>query len=135
MVTRCISIMKLYAKVTNENEIELAWDNIKDAFNEEGKKVDYQSPYHTKDDGWYEIEREPDLSIGEYLEYNKELNTIEIKQRVKTQEQVILENFKSQYPIEKILELQDLAIKSLAVDVKLLPQEYQDYIAFKEDLK
>ena len=127
--------MKLYAKVTNENEIELAWDNIKDAFNEEGKKVDYQSPYHTKDDGWYEIEREPDLSIGEYLEYNKELNTIEIKQRVKTQEQVILENFKSQYPIEKILELQDLAIKSLAVDVKLLPQEYQDYIAFKEDLK
>lgn len=127
--------MKLYAKVTNENEIELAWDNIKDAFNEEGKKVDYQSPYHTKDDGWYEIEREPDLSIGEYLEYNKELDTIEIKQRVKTQEQVILENFKSQYPIEKILELQDLAIKSLAVDVKLLPQEYQDYIAFKEDLK
>ena len=123
--------MKLYAKIINEHECTMAWDNIKDAFNEEGKKVDYQSPYHTKDDGWYEIEREPDLSIGEYLEYNKELDTIEIKQRVKTQEQVLLENFRNQYPIKKILELQDLAIKSLAVDVKLLPQEYQDYLIAK----
>ncbi len=127
--------MKLYAKVTNKNEIELSWDNIKDSFNEEGKKVDYQSPYHTKDDSWYEIEREPDLSIGDYLKYNKELDTIEIKQKVKTQEQVLLENFKNQYPIEKIIELQDLAIKTLALGETLLPEKYQNYLTFKESIK
>ena len=33
--------MKLYGKVTNENVVELSWDNIKESFDEEGKKIDY----------------------------------------------------------------------------------------------
>ncbi len=133
--------MKLYAKVTNENEIELAWDNIKDAFNEEGKKVDYQSPYHTKDDGWYEIPREPDIAVGEYLEYNAGTDAIEIKQREKTPEEIEQkeerekqEQIRAQYPIEKVVELQDTAIRALADGQVELPQEYQEYIAFREGL-
>ena len=124
--------MKLFA-IVNTDGFRMSWDNIKDSFDEEGNKIDYQSPYHTKDDGWYEIEREPDLSIGEYLKYNKELNTIEIKQRVKTQEQVNQERFRKDYPTEKILDLQDLAIQAIASG-ETLSEAYQTYLTFKENL-
>ena len=130
--------MKLYAQIINEHEIAMSWDNIKDSFDEEGKKLNYQSPYHTKDDGWYEIPREPDLTVGEYLEYNEKTDTIEIKQREKTPEEIEQEKdrekqnkIQAQYSTEKIIELQDAAIRALARGEEL-PQEYQDYTIFRE---
>jgi len=129
--------MKLYAIIDTDG-FRLSWDNIKDAFDEDGKKVDYQSPSHTKDDGWYEIPREPDLTVGEYLEYNEKTDTIEIKQREKTPEEIEQEKdrekqnkIQAQYSTEKIIELQDAAIRALARGEEL-PQEYQDYTIFRE---
>lgn len=124
--------MKLYAKIDSHG-IRMSWDNIKDSFDEEGNRIDYQSPFHTKDDGWYEIPREPDFTIGEYLEYNAETDSIEIKQREKTSKEITREEFRTLYPIEKIIELQDAAIQVCGMG-KDLPQEYQDYITFKEGI-
>ena len=132
--------MKLYAQIINEHELAMSWDNIKDSFDEDGNKIDYQSPYHTKDAGWYEIPREPDLLEREYLEYNSELDIIEIKQREKTPEEIAQKEerdkqkqIQAQYPVEKIIELQDAAIQALARGDGL-PQEYQDYTAFREGI-
>ena len=106
---------KLYVWILNENEIRMSWDKT------------------PKGKGWYEIEREPDLEAGEYLELDIETDTIVIKQRVKAQEQLDLESFQLQYPLAKIIELQNKAIQALALD-KVLPEEYQNYLSFKEGL-
>jgi len=134
--------LKLYAQIINEHETALSWDNIQDTFDEEGKKLDYQSPYHTKDDSWYEIEREPNKKEREYLEYNSELDVIEIKQREKTSEELTkkIEDEKhrqlsEQYSINEIIDLQDMAIRALADGETQLPEEYLTYKLFKESIK
>ena len=43
---------------------------------------------YTEAEGWYEIEREPDLVAGEYLEYDEKAGRIVIKKREKTAEQL-----------------------------------------------
>ncbi len=65
--------MKLYAKIISEHEIIYQW-----------------AP--KKEEGWYEIPREPDLANREYLEYDGVKNIIEIKQRPKTSAEVDLED-------------------------------------------
>ena len=78
--------MKLFARIITENETNLAWDNIKDRYDEHGQKIKYISSVYLKEDGWYELEREPE--IDECLEYDKVEDRIVIKKREKTSEMV-----------------------------------------------
>lgn len=77
--------MKLYAKQVGAKEWNLAWDNIPDRFDEDKNPVEYESPSHKKEDGWYPIEREPDRQT-EYLEYDEKADCIVIKKREKSTE-------------------------------------------------
>jgi len=55
--------MKLFVKILNVNEYRLAWRDDK-----------------SKEEGWYELEREPDPLL-EYLEYDSKRDVIFIKTR------------------------------------------------------
>ena len=74
--------MRLHAQLIDSQIVQLSWDNIKNQYDEKGQKIDYESPSHRKEDGWYEIEREP--KTGEYLEYDEENDCIVIKKREKS---------------------------------------------------
>ena len=132
--------MKLYARIINEHEVRTSWDNVPDRFDEEGKKIDYDSPHHRKADGWYEISREPELEEAEHLTYNAEKDCIEIKVREMTPAELAQEEgrakiaeLRTAYPQERVLELQDAAIAALAAGDPL-PAEYQEYQATRSSI-
>ena len=79
--------MKLYSKILDSSNYRLSWDNIKDRYDGDGQKIDYESPFHRKEDGWYELEREPNLLV-EYLEYDEQNDCILIKKRKKGVEEL-----------------------------------------------
>lgn len=76
--------MKLYVKIVSGNEYRLSWDNIKDRCDKNGQKIEYASPSHREEDGWYQVEREPQLD--EYPEYDEKTGCIVIKKRKKSVE-------------------------------------------------
>ena len=91
--------MKLYAKLITENETQKTWSSVPD--------------YYKKEDGWYEIERESEEN--EYLEYNSKLDIIEIKQRIKTPEQLAVEQ-EAKDKADYITAMPDL-VKSLEAEI------------------
>ena len=90
--------MKLYAKKISKKEWHLGWDN------------DIAIDSFPKSEGWYPIEREPNLAT-EYLEYDEVEDQIIIKKREKTAEQIKAEQ---QQEVKKRLkeELPDLILQN-----------------------
>jgi len=68
--------MTLYAKILEPGGILLSWSRLKD------------SPAHKKADGWYVLDREPNLENGEYLEYDEQADRIVVKKIEKTAAQL-----------------------------------------------
>lgn len=99
--------MKLYVKLISENETQMAWDEDKE-LGSEGV-------------GWYELKREPEAN--ECFEYNPELDVVEIKQRVKSAEQLQAEQ-ETQEKAEYIAAMPDL-VKTLCTEVENLKSDIE----------
>lgn len=84
--------MKLYAQIRNPNEYRLSWDN-------------------SKEDGWYEIEREPNVEAGEYLEYDAGNDCVVIKKREKSAEELESEK-QSAIKSQLVAELPDIILQN-----------------------
>jgi len=63
------------------------------------------------EEGWYEIEREPDFHGGEYLEYDEKNDCIVIKKREKSAEELEAEK-QSAVKRQLIAELPDIILQS-----------------------
>ena len=90
--------MRFYARKINDNQWETSWAN------REKPRVD----------GWYELEREPDI-LTECLEYNSELDIIEIKRRIETPEQLQAKQ-EAREKVEYIAAMPEL-VKSLEAEI------------------
>ena len=102
--------MKLYSKILDSSNYRLSWDNIKDRYDGDGKKIDYESPFHQKEDGWYELEREPNLLV-EYLEYDEQNDCILIKKREKGVEELEAEK-QAEVKRQLVDELPDIILQN-----------------------
>ena len=86
---------KLYVKILSPNCQERQWSS-RELFRE---------------DGWYELEREPEIEVGEYLEYDPENDCIIIKKREKSTEELEAER-KAAVKRQLITELPDIILQN-----------------------
>lgn len=77
--------MRFYGQIVDGKIVQTSWDNLPNRFDEDGNPIKYESPSHKIEDGWYPIEREPDMQT-EYLEYDEKADCIIIKKREKSAE-------------------------------------------------